>query len=321
MKTSEIKEVEAIIQYEFNNKMLLQQAFMFDPDEDENNPNSSEILRTIGKRTINFSTTQILMEYYGLYTKNHIFKASNSNATINDLLNSLYSKDIFARNTVLLGLDKFLSIPDDGIFQDINRKLFEAIIGAVTLDSKWNMPIVNDVLSYLLDIDYYLDNGFDLTNHFVTLIHNWSIQFDQVPIYDFDAHLDNSGNHIYTCKLYLPNIEGYFIEEGNTKSEVRMNVAKKAYEFLIDNNMISTLHNVELEPDINKAVDQLKQLAIEGYFSLPEYDITELEDGYQSRCSIDECDRTFTCEAELEEDAIMNSAYKMLLYILGYETE
>ena len=96
MKNSEIKEIESIIQYEFNNKMLLQQAFMFNPDDDENNPNSSEILRIIGKRTINFSTTQILMEYYGSYGKNGIYRSINGNAKMNDLLNSLYSKDIFA---------------------------------------------------------------------------------------------------------------------------------------------------------------------------------------------------------------------------------
>lgn len=320
MKSSDLKDIEAIIQYEFNNKFLLQQAFMFNQNDNENDPQSSEILRIIGKRTINFSTTQILMGYYGFYAKNGIFKVSNDNVVINDLLNNLYSKDIFARNIEILGLDKYLSIPDDGIMKDINRKLFEAIVGAVALDCKWNMPIINDVLSYILDIDFYLDNGFEsLENNFVYLVYNWTSMVGGYPIYAFDAYVDEAGNYIYNCKLFLQQIEGYFESNGNSKSEVRMAVAKQAYDYLVNNNYISSLHNVDVVPDLDNAMKQLEKLAMEGYFSLPEFEVEELDNGYICCCSIDECDKKFKCEGSTDVEAINASAYKMLLYVLGYE--
>ena len=106
MLNIDFNDVEASIQYEFKNKMLIQQAFMI--TENDNIPFSSEALRNIGKRTINYSLTQILTGFYGYYSEKGLFRTKNSNEEFNDLLNNLYSKDIFARNIELLGLSKYL---------------------------------------------------------------------------------------------------------------------------------------------------------------------------------------------------------------------
>ena len=230
MLNIDFNDVEASIQYEFKNKMLIQQAFMI--TENDNIPFSSEALRNIGKRTINYSITQILTGYFGYYSEKGLFRTKNSNEEFNDLLNNLYSKDIFARNIELLGLSKYLEFNDQTDVFNTDRKLFEAIVGAVALDSNWNMNVINDVLSFILDIDYYLDNGFgDLNGNFVVLVHNWTVENNSlIPVYDYmPGDSDTVVSFKCVLHLFLNGTDFTFSEEAENKSIARMKAAKKAY--------------------------------------------------------------------------------------------
>lgn len=319
MKSIDINDVEASIQYEFKNKMLLQQAFMI--TDNDNIPFSSEALRNIGKRTINYSITQILTGYFGYYNDKGMFRTKNSNEVFNDLLNNLYSKDIFARNIELLGLGKYLE-PSDNDFLNVDRKLFEALVGAVALDSKWNMTVINDVLSFILDIDYYLDNGFnDLNGNFVVLVHNWTIENNSpMPVYDYEQ---GSSNTILSFKctlhLFIDNTDFTFVEEAENKSIARMKAAKKAYTYLVENNYVKTLKNIDIELKLETAMMQLEKLAMDGNFSLPEFDVNEDGDGYTAICTIDECPMSFSGHGKFDSDAINEAALKMLKHVLGYD--
>ena len=316
----DINDVEASIQYEFKNKMLLHQAFMI--TDNDNIPFSNEALRTIGKRTINYSLTQILTGYYGYYSEKGMFRTKNSNEVFNDLLNNLYSKDIFARNIELLGLSKYLDIHRDTDVFNADRKLFEAIVGAVTLDCNWNMNVVNDVLSFILDIDYYLDNGFgDLNGNFVVLVHNWTIENNtSIPIYEYVPGDDDTVvSFKCTLHLFIDGTDFTFTEEAENKSIARMKAAKKAYTYLVQNNYVKTLKNIDIKPELTTAMMQLEKLAMQGYFSLPVFDVSEEANGYSAICSIDECDMSFKGYGKLDSDAINEAAFKMLNHILGYD--
>ena len=320
MRNIDINDVEASIQYEFKNKMLINQAFMI--TENDNIPFSSEALRNIGKRTINYSITQILTSYFGYYNDKGMFRTKNSNEDFNDLLNNLYSKDIFARNIELLGLSKYLDFDDNTDFFNTDRKLFEAIVGAVALDSNWNMTVINDVLSFILDIDYYLDNGFgDLNGNFVVLVHNWTIENNtSIPIYEFEpGENTNIVSFKSTLHLFIDGTDFTFVEEAENKSIARMKAAKKAYTYLVQNNYVKTLKNIDITPNKDTAMQQLEKLAIEGHFSLPEFDVNEEANGYSAVCSIDECDLSFKGYGKIDSDAINEAAFKMLNHVLGYD--
>ena len=315
-----INEIETIIQYEFNNKNLLLQAFKFNPDYDTNDPNTNEALRIIGKRTINFSLTQILSIQYGFYDKNKQFRVSNGNNNFNDLINNLYSKDIFSRNIDILDLNKYIdssiSLPND-----INRRIFEAIIGAITIDSNWNMEIINDCLIYLLDIEYYLNNGFtDLHSHYVLLIHNWAKEQGLIPHYEYSVYTKNN-EYIFKCMLHIDGIDAYFDGEGKTKNEAKMMAACKCYDYLMDNDLVSSIRKEGIIPNPEEAMKQLEKLAMKGFFTLPEFIVEEENDYYVCTCMIDECDVAFKCAGDTDVEAINASAYKMLLYILGIEAD
>ncbi len=322
MLNIDINDVEASIQYEFKNKMLIHQAFMI--TENDNIPFSSEALRNIGKRTINYSITQILTGYYGYYNDKGMFRTKNSNEEFNDLLNNLYSKDIFARNIELLGLSKYLEFDDHTDVFNVDRKLFEAIVGAVALDSNWNMNVINDVLSFILDIDYYLDNGFgDLNGNFVVLVHNWTIENNvPIPVYEY---LPGDNPQVVSFKstlhLFINNTDFTFTEEAENKSIARMKAAKKAYTYLVENNYVKTLKNIDITPSLENAMQQLEKLAIDGHFSLPEFDVFEENGKYAAVCTIDECDLSFKGYGIIDSDAINEAAFKMLNHVLGYDVK
>ena len=321
MQNIDINDVEASIQYEFKNKMLIHQAFMI--TDNDNIPFSSEALRNIGKRVINYSLTQILTGFYGYYNDKGMFRTKNSNEVFNDLLNNLYSKDIFARNIELLGLGKYLDPSSDDFF-NMDRKLFEAIVGAVALDSNWNMTVINDVLSFILAIDYYLDNGFsDLNGNFVVLVHNWTLENDApIPVYDFMPG-DNQNIESYksVLHLFLNGTDFTFTEEAENKSIARMKAAKKAYTYLVENNYVKTLKNIDIKPELSSAMMQLEKLSMDGHFSLPEFDVFEENGGYAAICTIDECDMSFKGYGKIDSDAINEAAFKMLNHVLGYDVK
>ena len=88
MNSTTIKNIENVIQYEFNNKNLLSQAFLFDIDGN-NETISNTPLMIIGKRSINFSLVSLLSEYYGSVSKGKPYKYSIGTEQINNILDNL----------------------------------------------------------------------------------------------------------------------------------------------------------------------------------------------------------------------------------------
>ena len=316
MTENELLEIEARIQYAFNNKMLLKQAFMINATNDENDPNSSEILRTIGKRAINFSLTEILTQAYGYYTASGLYRVKGTNASVNDMINNLYSKDLFARQMELLGLVDFAEF-NNGMMFDADRRIFEAVIGAISLDCGFDMEIINDSLSFLLDVEYYTKHGFeDLNDNFVVLVNNWAAENNKsLPYYEYLEGKEKN----FLCKLYVSAREDAFIAEGETKSEARMSAAKKCYDYLVKNNEVLTLKNIKVDFNESNAMEKLEDLAMQGYFSMPDYNVKEEDNHYKAVCMIDETDITTEGFGDTDTKAINEASFKMLRHILGYE--
>ena len=79
-------------------------------------------------------------------------------------------------------------------------------------------------------------------------------------------------------------------------------------------------------PNRDEAIGQLEILARRGYFSIPTYDFTQEYDNngnpvWKSECHIAEYDVYCDADSSSKKDAKKDSAYEMLLYVLGYEEE
>ena len=315
MNSLDLKKIESIIQYEFKNKKLLEEAFMIDPIPD-NNKYSSEVFRIPGKRAINFALNYIVLHEYGqLNEEGYCLKTNKDD--VNYILDNLYTREIFTRNIIMLGLAEYLNIPDDDSFDDMTRRLFESLVGAITIDSNWNMEVIKEVVSFLLDSDFYLVYGFEnYDEHYVAKIYNWCAENNKTfPMYQF------VGNE---CHVRFG--KDIIIGKGKSKTLAKFDAAKQVYEALKAKGFIQERDsegyligkpNILLEDTVNYLEVQKEK------GNLGDINYTFAKDGENTVCICSVEDVDFTADATdlSEHKAQMLAAYKMISYLLGYRVE
>ena len=318
MDKNQLSIIEKTIQYKFNNDALLVQAFDFEPGNG-NDPRSNGILRIVGKRAINYALTVVLTSYYGKNVPGKPYKTTIENTVIYDLLDNLTSQDLYKVSVNVLGLTEYVVSYSGGELVDMDRKLFEAIVGAVALDSNWNISIIANVVSFMLDVDYWLNYGFaNIDSHPTILLFNYCVETGQnMPSYVYKRVKDANGNIFIKCELTLGNLE--FIGMGGNHSEARLLAAQEAYKYLTENNMTSQIVKDAGDYSEANAMDTLDNLTLKGYFSFPDYHTDEINGGYVSTCMIDEIDKKFKAFDKEKKNAKNKAAYRMLLYVLGKE--
>ena len=315
MNSLDVKKIESIIQYEFKNKKLLEEAFLIEVEPD-NNKYSSEVFRIPGKRAINFALNYIVLFEYGKLDEEGYYLKTNKD-DVNYILDNLYTREIFTRNIIMLGLAEYLNIPDDESFDDMTRRLFESLVGAITIDSNWNMGVIKEVVSFLLDSDFYLAHGFEnFDEHYVAKIYNWCVENNKTfPMYQF------VGNE---CHVRFG--KDIIVGKGKSKTLAKFDAARQVYEALKARGFIQEKDadgyligkpNILLED----AVGYLEKQKNEG--NIGEVSYTFARDGEDTVCicSVEDVDFTADETDISEQKAQMLAAYKMICYLLGYRVD
>jgi ribonuclease-3 len=214
----------------------------------------------------------------------------------------------------------------------VQEDLFEAIIGAVALDSEWNLTALTNVVDLMLEPNFYLENGFDEQINYVELLQQWyQKKYHKIPVYCYekldlpDGFLQNP-LYKYSCRLGLNPLEKGFASWGETKSKSRMAVAEQAYRYLEENGLLVTWIDEIGEPDIERAINQLQELYQKGYIGEPWYDFSETydEDGnplWHCECHVEGSEIYFEDEYTSKKHGKKAVAYDMLCDLLGWEED
>lgn len=316
MKKTDISTIENIIQYKFKNQALLNQAFDFEPG-DENDPRSNGILRIIGRRSFDYALTNILIEYYGSVSKNNPLRTTNGNTTIYDLLDNLTSYDLLKAFITILDLTKYVESYSGGELVEVERKLFFAIVGAITVDLSFDVKEIAKIISYFIDIDYWLDNGFNdiLAHPFISLFNECASNDIELPKCNFKSIKDAFGNEFIECILNVGEAE--YKGVGNTLSEARIKASLRAKEELKNSKKEKSIKEDAGEFDENNAMDVLDNLTLKGYFSFADYESKVENGGYLVICSISEISETFEAFDKDKGKARNMAAYKMLEFLVN----
>ena len=328
MTKEDILHVEAQIGYVFDNKMLLQQAFIRKSySQEHRDSEDNEVLEFIGDKALDLSVMKTLTEFFGGFTDGDEFYSEHPEGKLTELKRKLVESKMLAHRIDLFGFQNYLIMGKGDIKNNVQEDahvkedLFEAIIGAVTLDCGWNIEIIQQVVGMMLDPDYYLENGFDDENNYVALVQQWhQKEYDCLPIYEFKETKDG-----YRCRIKLDGFKT-FTATGYSKSEARMTTAELVYDFLEDNNLLFSMSDEIGEPLLEKAVSQLHELAQKGYFSMPEYYFEERYDRmgnpiWMCECVIEEYETSFVNTMGSKKEAKRASAYEMLLHVLEMDEE
>lgn len=299
MNNEVLKMIQGQIGYSFKNPDLLQQAFIRRSYSKENGGEDNEILEFIGDKALDFVIVKWLMDTYGSYCKEYDdydpqedwneFVCECNEGRLTSIKKKLVCREMLAKKTRTMGLQYHLIMGNGDINQNIMEKdsvqedLFEAILGAVALDSNWNIESLSNVVELMLEPDFYLENGFDNEDNYVELLQQWyqkkhnKIPYYVIRKYNLTGYAGNFAN--YVCELGLHPLERGFRGYGNTKTEARMSAAKEAYEYLENNNLLYSMVDEVGEPDIDRAINQLQELYQKGYIGEPWYDFRESYDG------------------------------------------
>ena len=373
-----VSYVEGSIGYRFRNHDLLRQAFTRRSYTQEHGGENNEVLEFIGDKALDFAVVQLLIREYGemkdgspavpVKSTGSEFPRSNAigiegvdgansftcsigEGKLSEIKSRMVGSRYLASRIDELGFAKFIimgegdqknKISDEA---SVKEDLFEAIIGAVTLDCGWNFSVISSAVEAMLCLEDFLKN--DAEDNYVRLIQEWEESTNHtLPLFWFHEGLSLIMYHLtavptergviyqtlpsndislnYTCDLKLLDRLPVFRGWGVSKSKARMNVCKLAYDYLLREKEIEewSIRDEIGEPTKEFAINQLEILARRGYFPLPKYTFMQDydKDGnpvWQCHCSIGDFETQASRKTSSKKDAKKAAALKMLQSVLN----
>lgn len=368
MDNNDLQFIQDQIGYRFKNLDLLQQAFVRRSYAKENGGEDNEVLEFIGDKALDIIIVKILTAMFGFYASEcddydedndfNEFCCEYSEGKLTELKKKLVEKKMLASRIDRLALAEYLIMgkgdqrnhieQEDSVKED----LFEAIIGAVTLDSEWNWEEIQSTVEYMLDPETYLSE--DKEDNYVELIQEWSLKrFNELPLmhadnssYYDETSLLQSSNEVrskpkrdsymsfvnvqeyykthFKCEFVLSDVDKKFIGYGKSKVEARKDVCKLAYNYLEEHDLLFSIQDEIENPNKAEAINQLEILARRGYFSIPTYNFEQKYDKngnpiWKCECHIEEYNIYFDAQSSSKKDAKKSAAFEMLEYVLSEE--
>ena len=171
-----IDEVQQKIGYYFHNTDLLLQAFTRSSYSTQYGGENNEVLEFIGDKVLDFYVVKTIADRFGfMKSQSDYYDEDNDNEEFCIVANKNESdfteikKKIVANKTLAkridsLNLAKYMYLGDSDINNNVisqekvKADLFEAILGAIAIDSDWDVKSLQNSTEYMLKIDKFLAN-------------------------------------------------------------------------------------------------------------------------------------------------------------------
>ena len=236
-------------------------------------------------------------------------------------------KKALAKSMDRLGFHNQLIMGKGDVSQNIQEQdsvkedLFEAIIGAIAVDSDWDMNEITEAVTTMIDFDSYFEQE-DANENYVGKVQEWAQKND----YELPQYIYHEIDDRYECQILIDEIDLNTFGEGISKAKARMDAARKAYRILLKDGYIINVYKAAVGgADEYESLRQINELVQKGLISKPQYDFEQEydEDGnslWTCTCSIENVEESFVNSANSKKEAQRESAYEMLLYLMdGYE--
>ena len=171
-----LDEVQKKIDYEFQNVDLLLQAFTRSSYSTQFGGENNEVLEFIGDKVLDFYVVKIMAERFGfMKSQSDYYDEDNDNeefcivahkneSDFTGIKKEIVSNKTLAKRIDVLGFAKYMYLGDSDIANNVitqekvKADLFEAILGAIAIDSDWNSELLQNSVEYMLYIDKFLAN-------------------------------------------------------------------------------------------------------------------------------------------------------------------
>lgn len=330
--------IQKTIGYQFKNADLLQQAFVRRSYSEENGGQNNEVLEFIGDKALDLVVIRLMMERFGKITEDKEwseFKLRNpkhfqtryTEGVFTDIKQQLVQKKALARSMTMLGFHNELIMGEGDIKNNVQNQdsvkedLFEAIVGAVTLDCNWDMDKITSAVDQMIDFESFFQNEIDLYENYVGKVQQWfQSKGYGIPVYEKYGDWYSDGK--IGCSLNVPGVGVYFRERDTSFPKARMAVAKKVFDYLLEHGMIENPYIEAVgQPDEEDILRQMNELQQKKLIPAPiyEFDKDYDEDGnpeWLSQIYVDGVDNTFLGCDSSKKAAQRECAKQMLDYII-----
>lgn len=244
-------EIEKKIGYVFKDKSLLCQAFTRESFCNEVNRRektpyqSSEVLEFFGDSVLSAAIVTNLIK-----TKSerflHGIKTELKEGDFSNIRSKLADKKNLSENVTRLGLEKYFLLGAGDKKLEIEKEasvredLFEAIIGAIYIDSGFDMAAVMKSVNVMLDLSVYLtEKKTAPMQSYKNLLQEWCADKKRripPPVYEKIAESGPDHDKIYTCACY---VDGKVMGRGEGRN-VKLAETNAAKEALVSLGVISS---------------------------------------------------------------------------------
>lgn len=341
-----LEDVQKQIKYWFNNQDLLLQAFTRRSYSKENGGENNEVLEFVGDRVLDFYVTKILMDRYG-YTKSqteefdpkidndeYVVNTYTNEGSLTSIKKKLVNKKMLAHRIDILGFKDYLLMGNGDIQNhmenedSVKEDLFEAILGGIAIDSKWDPNELENTVYLMLNMDHYIIQGLTEKDDYVGLVQQWNQkEYGEVPEYEIEEL--NRGRFSVSLELNTRRGLLHYYAEGHSKLEARANVAEIAYNDLDEHDELFTIKDeLPNELTLENSINTLQELAQKGHVSMPKYELPNEQvfdnDGnprWMCTCNIRSHAVAETAYATSKKTAKKYAAYLVICNICGLKDQ
>ena len=328
-----IAEIEEKIGYSFQNKRLLQQAFTRSSFAMENESEDNEVLEFIGDSVIGMFVVKQLSNRY-TWKQNPLlqdFTCELDEGELSALKMRLVQSSSLASITERLGLERYLRMGKGDVLSlaqtqtSVKEDLLEAIVGAIAIDSNWNIITLEKVVADLMNVDALLEKVIEEGKDDLARLNEWFEKNNKKLIFEQATSICKNLKYGVSVCLGMEMLNYVAYGYGATEKEAHQMAAKRAMDYIEKVNDRATAINKAVgQPCLERAVNQLQELNQKKLIPPPEYVFTQrgkTETGnpqWECCCNlagIVENRGGYVCSSKPE--AKRQAAYETLLFLVG----
>lgn len=322
LTNKELMKIQSKINYKFTNVKLLQQAFTRKTYSNIFGGNDNEVLEFLGDRILSYAVIRDLYDRFGRLNNRMEFSSVRTVGELSKIVVELVKNSNLAEQINSLGLKNYIQVSVQKEKRNPKNKadVFEAILGAIAVDSDWNLTsILNAYRSMMVSYEQVTSQSEntkeDYIDTFETLVRRFQICKTSNNI--------TKGENKYVCKfvMIIGEIACQIHGVGNNQN----NAISKAYE--IGCKLINLVILKEFIPEMSYT-EQLYFLYNNGFTSEPEFHFEYFPKNSNTpedlcRCygSFVESENEYITEVTNMTEAKEQACYAMLCEVLGIDYE
>ncbi len=315
-----MKEVEKIIGYEFSNKDLLKQAFTRESYAKEQRVKGKEVygneqLEFYGDSVLNYIVISDTFNNFCVVDKE--LKVKEKEDKLTNFVSHWTNKTMLSSRIDDLDLAKYLILSKGDLVTNANTKdsvkedLFEAIVGAMWIDSNKDISKIESVVLKMLNLTY--DSNSTKKNEYSELLE----LKDKKIITLVEQELETNDGFVITMDIQGDTYHVFAEAVGNSIKSAKKEAAIKALKEIRRHRNTS----IEIPKfDLANSINVLQELSQKDIIGEVTYDdrikLTKTDDYWEVECSIKEFSNTFIGTSKLKKEAKKEAAYQALSFIL-----